>query len=100
MAPRLYDRARWKTRRAAFLKTNPLCKFCTAAGRATLATVVHHDPPHQGNPVKFFDETTWVSLCKPCHDGAAVELENTGRIRGCDIHGRPLDPNHHWNREG
>ena len=36
---RLYDRARWRRRRAAFLAANPLCKFCEAAGRATLANV-------------------------------------------------------------
>ena len=97
---RLYDTQKWKRRRAAFLMANPLCKFCEAAGRAALATVVHHEILHKGDETIFFDEEDWAGLCKPCHDGAAVELENTGRIRGCDVHGRPLDPNHPWNNEG
>ena len=40
MTSRLYDRAQWKRRRAAFLAAHPLCRFCEAAGRTTLATVV------------------------------------------------------------
>ena len=99
MTARLYDRARWRRRRAAFLTANPMCKFCTAAGRTTLATVVDHEIPHKGDPVLFWDEANnWQPLCKPCHDGAKAELENTGRLRGCDVHGRPLDPNHLWNQ--
>lgn len=100
MTSRLYDLRRWRRRRAAFLQEHPLCRFCEAAGRATLATVVHHEQPHKGDETLFFDEDNWAALCKPCHDGAAVELENTGRLRGCDIHGRPLDPAHKWNRDG
>ena len=99
MTGRLYDKQRWKRRRAAFLGANPLCKFCEATSRVTMATIVDHIRPHKGVETLFFDETNWQSLCKPCHDGAKAELENTGRIRGCNVHGRPLDPNHPWNQE-
>ncbi len=98
MTGRLYDTARWKRRRAAFLAANPLCRFCEATSRVTLAVIVDHVQPHRSNKELFFDETNWQSLCKRCHDGAKKELENTGRIRGCDVHGRSLDPNHNWNR--
>ena len=96
---RLYDTKKWKTRRVAFLQSNPLCRFCTAAGRATLATVVDHIKPHRGDEELFWDESNWQAMCKPCHDGAKAELENTGRLRGCDVTGRPLDPAHPWNQK-
>ena len=98
--PRLYDTQRWKRRRAAFLQANPLCRFCEAVSRVTMATIVDHIVPHKGDPEKFWDETNWAPMCKPCHDGAKAELESTGRIRGCDATGRPLDPAHPWNNEG
>ncbi len=40
---RLYDRQRWRRRRAAFLAANPLCRFCQAIGRTTLAQLVDHN---------------------------------------------------------
>ncbi len=97
MTGRLYNTRRWKRRRAAFLALNPLCRFCEATSRVTLATIVDHIRPHKGDEALFFDETNWQSMCKPCHDGAKAELERTGALRGCDVHGRPLDPNHPWN---
>ena len=95
---RLYDRVRWKRRRAAFLAANPLCRMCEQQSRATLATVVDHIKPHKGDPELFFDESNWQGLCKTDHDAAKAELEATGRLRGCDASGHPLDPNHLWNR--
>ena len=97
MKPRLYDKQRWKRRRAAFLARNPLCVMCEAAGRTTMATIVDHVTPHHGDVAKFWDESNWQSLCKVDHDAAKAELERRGTLRGCDIHGRPLDPRHHWN---
>ena len=95
---RLYDTRRWRRERAAFLARNPLCTMCEAQARTTLATVVDHVVPHRGDPVLFFDPANWQPLCRPCHDGAKQEQEKSGTIRGCDISGRPLDPNHHWNQ--
>ena len=101
MSGRLYNTARWKRERVAFLRAHPLCRMCEAVGRTTLATVVDHIIPQKGNPELFWDsEKNWQALCKTDHDAAKAELERTGRIRGCDVHGRPLDPAHPWNREG
>ena len=55
MTGRLYDTARWKRRRAAFLAANPLCRFCEAVSRITLATVVDHVRPHKEDETLFFD---------------------------------------------
>ena len=89
-----------RRRSKQYLAENPLCRMCTAAGRTSLATVTDHVEPHRGDPEKFWDEANWAALCKPCHDGAKQELEKSGTLRGCDVHGVPLDPGHHWNREG
>ncbi len=96
MTGRLYDTQRWKRDRRAFLTRNPLCRMCEAVGRTELATVVDHITPHKGDPVLFFDQSNWQPLCKTDHDAAKAEQENTGRIRGCDVNGMPLDPNHPW----
>ena len=74
--------------------------MCEQQGRTSLATVVDHKTPHKGDEALFWDQDNWQPLCKTDHDAAKQELENTGRIRGCDVHGRPLDPNHLWNQEG
>ena len=97
---RLYDLRRWRRRSKQFLQENPLCRMCQEIGRTTLATVVDHIKPHGGDPELFWGEVNWQGLCKPCHDGAKAALDRTGRLRGCDALGRPLDPNHPWNREG
>ena len=75
--------------------------MCEEQGRVTLATVVDHIEPHRDDLELFWDrENNWQGLCSSCHSGAKQELESTGRIRGCDVDGRPLDPEHHWNRDG
>lgn len=64
-----YRSPRWKAERKAFLAANPWCLRCAREGRRTRATVVHHDPPHRGDMVRFWDQRTWRPACKPCHDG-------------------------------
>ena len=100
MTGRLYDTRRWKRARRLFLAAHPLCVMCTAAGRTSLATVTDHVVPHKGDAELFWDPENLQSLCAPCHSGAKQALEKSGTIRGCDVHGMPLDPNHPWNREG
>ena len=94
---RLYDRQRWRRRSRAFLQANPLCVMCTAAGRVTLAQLVDHIVPHKGDEELFWDEANWQPLCAKDHSAAKQAQEKSGRIRGCDADGRPLDPGHHWN---
>lgn len=93
----LYDR-RWRKRRAEQLRLHPLCEYCMRSrGKVTAATVADHRIPHRGDPVLFAGPL--ASCCAPCHNGMKQELETTGRLRGCDLNGYPLDPNHPWNAE-
>lgn len=66
-AERGYD-GKWRNARARFLRKNPLCVKCREKGKLTPATVVDHIIPHRGDPVLFWDEKNWQSLCKDCHD--------------------------------
>ena len=59
---------KWQKARARYLKEHPLCVECLKNGRGVTATVVDHITPHRGNPILFWDEGNWQSLCKPCHD--------------------------------
>ena len=95
---RLYDTARWRRERRAYLQANPLCRYCEQQGRTELATVVDHKTPHKGDEALFWDKTNWQGLCATDHSAAKQQLEKSGTIRGCDVDGMPLDPGHHWNR--
>lgn len=91
---RLYATARWKKRRAAQLAEHPLCRFCLPA--VVPATVADHVTPHRGDENAFwFGELQ--SLCASCHSSSKQQAEAGGRMRGCDVHGMPLDPAHPWN---
>lgn len=88
---------RWQKRRAAQLRDEPLCRICRALGRVTAATIADHITPHRGDPELF--EGPLQSLCAPCHSSIKQAQEKGGgRFRGCDEHGRPLDPAHWWNK--
>jgi 5-methylcytosine-specific restriction protein A len=92
----LYNTPAWSQRRVLQLLERPLCEDCARRGRTTAATVADHVEPHKGDPDRFFHGAL-QSLCKPCHDIHKQSFERTGRMRGCDEDGRPLDPNHAWN---
>lgn len=104
---RLYDLQRWRKGRLRYIRDNPFCATCRAHGRVTLAQVVDHNPPHNNDETKFFDESTWQSLCKTCHDAKTATQDggfgNAKRgpgarkpMQGCTVDGIPLDRNHHW----
>ena len=96
---RLYDKRRWRRESRRFLQAHPLCRMCEQIGKTTLATVVDHITPHRGDEELFWDEAgNWQGLCATCHSGAKAVLERTGKVKGCDLDGVPLDPGHHWNR--
>jgi 5-methylcytosine-specific restriction endonuclease McrA len=93
----LYDR-RWRKRREQQLREHPLCRLCMdLRGIVTAATVADHITPHRNDPVLFAGPLQ--SLCKPCHDSAKQQQEKSGRMRGCDARGIPLDPAHPWRRD-
>lgn len=74
--------------------------MCKQVGRVTAATVVDHIKPHRGDESLFYDAANLQSLCKPCHDRHKQRQEHTGTLPGSDTDGMPIDPAHHWYREG
>jgi 5-methylcytosine-specific restriction endonuclease McrA len=97
----LYD-YRWQQARAKFLALpeNVLCRCveCVAFKRRRVTNVVDHDPPHRGDPAKFWDRSSWRAMAKQCHDSFKQRLEKSGRIAGADTKGVPIDPRHPWNQ--
>lgn len=96
-AMRWYKSARWRRRRDQQLKAEPLCRYCLDQGKAVPATVADHVEPHRGDAEAFWHGRL-QSTCAPCHNSIKQALERTGKLRGCDVTGHPLDPNHHWNK--
>ena len=95
---RLYNDRRWRRESRNFLRRNPLCRMCAEIGRTRLAVLVDHIVPFKGDAELFWDSANnWQGLCTPCHSGAKASFERTGRLRGCDINGVPVDKGHHWN---
>lgn len=72
---------RWEKARKRFLAEHPLCAMCMAKGRVTAATVVHHNPPHQGDMDRFWDRSTWEPLCATHHNSDAQAIEKGGKPR-------------------
>jgi 5-methylcytosine-specific restriction protein A len=66
---------RWQKARLTWLQEQPLCVMCKLQGRVTLAQVVDHIAPHQGNQALFWDRRNWQSLCKSHHSSTKQRLE-------------------------
>lgn len=90
----------WAKYRIAFLRRNPLCMKCKAAGITTAATVVDHITPHKGDSSLFWSPENHQSLCTTCHSGDKQRQERSGTeaYRGASPDGSPLSPTHHWNQ--
>jgi 5-methylcytosine-specific restriction protein A len=101
VSKRPYNTARWQRYRRQKHQRDPLCETCLQVGRITPATVVDHRTPinQVGDPFPPLDDL--ASLCESCHN-AKTRAEQLGEnyfCKGCDIFGRPLDPDHPWNKK-
>ena len=94
---KLYGR-RWRKIRAQFLAEHPLCVMCEQEGRTSPAMELDHIQKHGGNPELFYDISNLQGLCCFHHRSIKAQMERTGVARGNGIDGKPLDPNHHWNK--
>lgn len=101
----LYSSAAWSIlRERILLRDSYTCQW-HGCGRSLIgkgnqpnAPVVHHIKDHKGNKALFFDEQNLMAVCKECHDGSVQRHTHRGYISGHDEDGKPLDPNHPWNR--
>jgi len=101
MAKWPYNTEAWKRLRRAKLAQDPLCEYCPP-GRRTLANHVDHKVSiNDGGDPWAWDNL--ASSCASCHsvktakaDGAWGNPKRKGY--GCDINGKPLDPEHDWNQ--
>jgi hypothetical protein len=85
----------WQRLRIVVLADEPLCRACRRQGRVVPATDVDHDDGNPGNN----DRDNLVALCHSCHSRKTAQ-DHGGKVSyGCSAQGRPLDPNHEWNRE-
>jgi len=96
-----YTTQRWRRLRRLKLRERPLCEACLAQGQIEPATTVDHRVriTDGGNPFPAVQDLS--SLCASCHNSKS-RAEQMGQdywVKGCDLFGRPLDPNHPWNRE-
>lgn len=93
-----YKLKAWLVARRRQLTRNPLCERCRVVGRVSVANVVHHREPFKGNWNLFIDPMNHESLCYSCHNSLAQKEEKRGHVIGSSLDGRPLDPNHPWNK--
>ncbi|WP_442580732.1 hypothetical protein ACSBOB_01645 [Mesorhizobium sp. ASY16-5R] len=103
----LYADPRWcgphGIRKQAFLRDLYTCKRCDCIviegnRHHPQAAVAHHKVKHRGDPKLFFDLENVETVCKRDHDTLIQREEARGYVIGSDINGRPLDPQHPWNR--
>jgi len=62
-----YDH-QWRKLSERIRKERPLCEICFAAGKATVATEVHHKIEIEVRPDLRLAPENLVSICTPCHD--------------------------------
>lgn len=104
---KLYADPRWcgahGIRRQAFIRDLYTCQRCGCIvlegnRHHPRAAVANHKKSHKGDPTLFFDLDNVETVCKQDHDTRIQREEARGYTIGCDEAGRPVDPNHPWNR--
>lgn len=101
----LYKLPAWQPlRKAIFLRDNYACQWhgcgrlLIGKGKAPDAPVAHHKRDHKGDLTLFLDPANLIAVCKQCHDGPIQRQTHRGFVQGHGEDGRPIDPDHPWNR--
>jgi 5-methylcytosine-specific restriction protein A len=55
--------------------------MCERDGRVEAGTVVDHIQPHKGDPVLFWSQANWQTLCSTHHSSDKQMLERSGLER-------------------
>ena len=66
---------KWQTARRGYLAKHPLCCCCSANGRITMARVVDHVVPHEGDMTVFWRSEDWQALCDDCNQRIKQPIE-------------------------
>ena len=77
---RWYASSRWKRKRAAQMRAEPLCRYCLEGGVTRLASVADHVQPHREDAGLFWGGAL-QSLCVPCHSGRKQREEAQAAAR-------------------
>jgi 5-methylcytosine-specific restriction protein A len=98
MADWPYSTARWQRLRKAKLSESPLCETCERRGRKVEAQHVDHIVAIAAGGPAFPVMDGLRALCASCHSIKTNALDRAGgkgvAIKGCDVNGLPLDPDH------
>ena len=70
---------KWQQAREGYLRLHPVCVMCDAEGKVTVATVVDHITPHEGNQALFWNSANWQSLCATHHSRDKQRQENANK---------------------
>lgn len=102
MATWPYTTQRWQRLRRLKLQTNPVCETCLKLyQRIEPATAVDHIVAIKAGGAPYPALNELRSQCASCHNRKTRIVEQLGAdltVKGCDVNGYPLDPNHPWNR--
>lgn len=67
-ARELRKTAKYQRMRLAFLKNNPLCEVCKAAGIIRVAQELDHVEPVKDAPARFWDVSNFAAICRAHHE--------------------------------
>ena len=100
MATWPYTTQRWQRLRRLKLQINPLCETCLRQQRIEPATTVDHIVAVKAPGGEAYPPLERLrSQCTSCHNRKTRIVEQLGAeltVKGCDVYGYPLDPNHPW----
>ncbi len=107
MADWPYSTKRRQRLRAAKLAEKPLCEVHLRREKLVPANTVDHIVSINNGGDPFPDLDGLMSMCTSCHSVKTQARDNPRSFgdgyrpafKGCDINGRPLDPDHPWLRK-
>ena len=93
---RVYNSRAWQRLRLVKLQETPLCEPCSALGRLVPATVVDHRMPIAAGGDAFPELDGLMAMCEACHNRKTngEQRGNEFVMKGADVRGLPIDPNH------